>query len=147
MTPSARAQKGTPPDRLEVECARILPRLALIPEFRPWIQAAQGGDTDFRLLWNCFSLGAPLCTLLELIGTPPDPALGVSVLDHDNESCDPVQFVSSFIRRVRLLEIQGRIPYGEVFHPQDLFNGTFSGFTKVSSPGITFVPNAIPHSG
>jgi hypothetical protein len=132
--------KASPPDRLRVQCARVLPRLQLIPEFKPWLQISlettpllrKNKITPYSTLWHCFALGAPLCVLLDLLGTPSSPHLREEV-DHDSmeESLQREKILKSFIDRVQLLEVQGRLPYGEIFRVEDLFHGTHQGFAKV----------------
>src|ERR1700729_491152 len=131
MNPSA-GPKASPPDHLLVQCARVHPRLQLIPEFRPWLQISLKTSsllskhkiTPYTTLWYCFALGASLCVLLDLLGTP---SLSHA---HEDSNCDNMKLleqerlVKIFIDRVRLLEVQGRLPHGEVFRVEDLFNGT-----------------------
>ena len=136
------APKLSPPAHLQLECACVLPRLWSIPEFQPWLEVSllckdRHGETPFRHLWHCFSLGAPLCTLLDLLGTPSDTVLDIDFQDIDLDTnlklIDREKFVASFFRRVQLLEIQGRLGYGEVVRSGDLFDGTYAGFAKVLS--------------
>ena len=130
--------KVSPPAYLRVHCARVLPRLQLIPELKSWLQIALETSllsehrkiTPYITLWNCFALGAPLCVLLDLLGAPSSHAH--EDLDHDNgKLSEPERLVKTFIDGVRLLEIQGRLSFGEVFRGEDLFNGTHQGFAKV----------------
>ncbi|KAJ7255043.1 TKL/TKL-ccin protein kinase [Mycena haematopus] len=148
-----------PPDILRREARRIGARLDLIIEFRPWleyIKRTKHTTSPFTLLWETFALGAPLGTLLNLLGSPsprdltldsdkPDLGLG---LPHREK------YFTNFIQRVQLLELQQRLPFGEVLRVQDLFGGTSSGFAKVlktvgrvlnalqdSFPGVFVLPN------
>jgi len=138
MSHSHAGPKASPPDHLRVQCARILPRLQLIPEFKTWLQISsettsllsKNKTTSYNTLWHCFSLGAPLCVLLDLLGTP-----SVHVHeDMDRENIQPLEqekLMKSFINRVKILEAQGRLPYGEVLRAEDLFQGGHQGFAKV----------------
>ncbi|KAJ7145696.1 TKL/TKL-ccin protein kinase [Mycena epipterygia] len=125
-----------PSDHLRRECARILPRLELIYEFRPWIsltQHAKRATSPFILLWETFALGASLATLLNLLGSPPPRDLNIDADKYDTGLGLPhrEKYFTNFIQRVQLLELQQKIPFGEVLRVQDLFGGTNSGFAKV----------------
>lgn len=139
--------KVSPPDHLHVKCAQLLPRLRLIPEFKPWLDLClESGHIRYRskvtphaILWHCFSLGAPLCVLLDLLGTPSSGKLYSSAYgsDHDiSTSTEQEKMLRSFIDRVQLLEVQGRVPYGEIFRVEDLVGGTHPGFGKVSNHSV-----------
>lgn len=129
----------SPPDHLRVQCARILPRLQLIPEFGRWLQISsqttsllrKGKHSAYDTLWHCFYLGAPLCVLLDLLGSPSSANV-YDDLDLDNiHNLEHERMMKIFISRVRLLETQGKLPYGEVLRVEDLFKGTHRGFAKV----------------
>lgn len=128
-----------PSDQLCLECTGILARLSLIPELESWLHLEDssihktGNGSAFHTLWNVFSLGAPLCTLLDLLGTPAAHKhyAATDQCDLNIALTDRQKFVTSFIQRVQLLEIQQRLPYGEVVRTDDLFNGSSSGFAKV----------------
>src|ERR1700761_4536972 len=65
-----------PSDALRRDAARILPRLALIIEFRTFLDLVRHTKRPAAppaLLWETCALGAPLCTLLDLLGSPPPP--------------------------------------------------------------------------
>ena len=138
MKPAA-GPKPSPPDHLRVQCARVLPRLQLIPEFKPWLQislettslSGKNNVTVYNTLWYCFALGAPLCVLLDLLGTPSSSQVREEVNHDDMETLQQEKLLKSFVDRVHLLEVQGRLPYGEVFGVEDLFHGTHQGFAKV----------------
>ncbi|KAJ7619635.1 TKL/TKL-ccin protein kinase [Roridomyces roridus] len=153
-----------PSDLLRRESARILPRLRLIIEFRPWLDyikhTKRNTTSPFALLWETFALGVSLATLLNLLGSPPPRDLPPI----DNEKIDlglglphREKYFSNFIQRVQLLELQQKIPFGEVLRVQDLFGGTNSGFAKVlktvdrvlnalqdSYPGVFVLPKDAP---
>ena len=122
---------GSLPEHMRAQCARILPRLQLIPEFQPWIDVAlerislnayTRPTTQAALtLWHCFALGAPLCVLLDLLG-------------HSNRQISdssPEALVRIFIEGVLLLEAKRELPHGEILRLEDLFGGTHQGFAKV----------------
>ncbi|KIM89875.1 hypothetical protein PILCRDRAFT_812658 [Piloderma croceum F 1598] len=130
--------KPSPPDHLRVQCVRVLPRLQLIPEFRRWLPISsqttsllrKSQHTAYNTLWHCFYLGAPLCVLLDLLGSPSSANV-YEDLDLDNIQIEQERMMKSFISRVRLMETQGKLPYGEVLREEDLFKGTHQGFAKV----------------
>ncbi|KAJ7500959.1 TKL/TKL-ccin protein kinase [Mycena galericulata] len=163
-----------PSDHLRRTSARILPRLLLIIEFRPWLEYAQAAAvgtshataaSPFALLWETCALGAPLGTLLNLLGSPPPRDLHIQ-LDLADLKLGTVgglglphreKYFTNFIQRVQLLELQQKIPFGEVLRVQDLFGGTNSGFAKVlktvervltalqdSYPGLFVLPADAP---
>ncbi|KAF8169113.1 hypothetical protein K438DRAFT_2024728 [Mycena galopus ATCC 62051] len=127
-----------PSDALRREAQRIFARLDLIIEFRPWleyIKRTKHTTAPFPLLWETFALGASLATLLDLLGSPsprdilvtidPDkPDIGLGLPHRE-------KYFTNFIQRVQLLELQQKLPFGEVLRVQDLFGGTLSGFSKV----------------
>ncbi|KAJ7055648.1 TKL/TKL-ccin protein kinase [Mycena amicta] len=147
-----------PSDNLQRLAANLHSRLALVVELNPffdYIRRSKRPSSIFSLLWETLALGAPLCTLCTLLGSPPprdlhfDPEKDVDLgLPHRE------RFFTAFIQRVQLLELQAKIPFGEVFRVQDLFGGTASGFAKVlktvervlvalqySYPGIFHLPH------
>lgn len=131
--------KPSSPDHLRVQCTRVRARLQLIPEFESWLDIAlerymlrnnnksltfrSTPDTTSQTLWHCFALGAPLCVLLDLLGATADRHIIKSLLLEE--------LVENFVDRIQLLELQGRLPYGEVLRAEDLFGGTHQGFAKV----------------
>jgi len=132
--------RPSPPDHLLVQCALILPRLQLIPEFRLWLQISSqttsllktSKHSAYYTLWHCFYLGAPLCVLLDLLGSPSSANVYEDLDLSDNiQTLEQERMMKSFISRVRLLETQGKLPYGEVLREEDLFKGTHQGFAKV----------------
>ncbi|KAJ7085379.1 TKL/TKL-ccin protein kinase [Mycena belliarum] len=149
-----------PSDHLRRDSARILPRLRLIIEFRPWLEhtkLTKRTSSAFALLWETFALGAPLATLLNLLGSPPPRDLNPDTAA-DLRLPHREKYFTNFIQRVQLLELQQKIPFGEVLRVQDLFGGTNSGFAKVlktvervlgalqdSYPGLFVLPNDAAH--
>ncbi|KAJ7731934.1 TKL/TKL-ccin protein kinase [Mycena maculata] len=125
-----------PSNHLRRESARILPRLRLIIEFRPWLEYAKRTKhptSSFALLWETFALGASLATLLDLLGSPPPRDLQIDADKSDLGLGLPhrEKYFTNFIQRIQLLELQNKLPFGEVLRVQDLFGGTNSGFAKV----------------
>ncbi|KAF9013172.1 hypothetical protein BDQ17DRAFT_1536866 [Cyathus striatus] len=125
-------------DQLRMESFRTLTWLRLVFEFRPWLEHIQDHfrrdyDNPIRLLWNCFVLGAPLCTLLDLLGLPtPKPlAAAPETFDFDLSLDQRKQYILYFIDKIRILEIQRQLPYGEVLRIEDFFQGTTVGFSRV----------------
>ncbi|KDQ54702.1 hypothetical protein JAAARDRAFT_401926 [Jaapia argillacea MUCL 33604] len=119
---------------VRVQSIRILLRLRAIPETKPWFSSFPVHHHLYHLaLWEAFSLGAPLCILLELLGAPSfnnfNGIEGSYGIDPDSDHRE--KLLVDFIQRVRLLEIQGRLPYGEAFRAEDLLDRTISGFMKV----------------
>ncbi|KAJ7166663.1 TKL/TKL-ccin protein kinase [Mycena filopes] len=160
-----------PSDTLRREAWRILARLDLIIEFRPWLdhikhtKHAIVANSPFALLWETFALGASLATLLNLLGSAPPRDLTIDAaasVEKDFKTefglglAHREKYFTNFIQRVQLLELQQKIPYGEVLRVQDLFGGSNSGFSKVlktvsrvltaiqdSFPGLFVLP---PHA-
>ncbi len=119
-----------PSDELRLDSFRILCRLRIITELRPWVgrYANVKPYAAVRVLWECLSLGAPLCTLLNMLAPP---YLDVDV-DFDLPLDRRISLFTNFIERVGLLEIQSRLAYGEVLRVDDLFGATTTGFAKAS---------------
>ncbi|KAL5520253.1 hypothetical protein ACEPAG_9466 [Sanghuangporus baumii] len=132
------------PRSLKDLSAQLLPRLRLIPEFRCWLPPAYIVDncswdilepktSQALTLWNSLSQGTPLLILLDLLGSKTG---GNSLVyegnkgDEDNQSTNAV-FIAEFLRRVEILEIQGRLSYGEIFRVEEFLSGSCSGFIKV----------------
>ncbi|KAJ6542835.1 TKL/TKL-ccin protein kinase [Mycena capillaripes] len=148
-----------PSDTLRREARRILARLDLIIEFRPWlehIKHTKRTTSSFTLLWETFALGVSLATLLNLLSAPSprDLTLDADKSDFGLGLPHREKYFTNFIQRVQLLELQQKIPFGEVLRVQDLFGGTNSGFAKVlktvervlhalqdSFPGVFVLPN------
>ncbi|KAK0201152.1 TKL/TKL-ccin protein kinase [Desarmillaria ectypa] len=141
-----------PSEQLRLDSFRILSRLLLIVEFKPWFcreTRCSEPNQAYRILWECFSLGAPLCTLLNLLSPPYHRV----TFEFELSMGERVAFFAKFIERVRLLEIQGLLPYGEVLHVDDMFGRSNPGFARVlktvqsvlcalqgSYPGLFVVP-------
>ncbi len=120
-----------PSELLRLDSFRTLSRLLLVVEFKPWFdREARCSEPDqaYRILWECFSLGAPFWTLLNLLSPPYHRVAFEFELSMDER----VAFFTKFIERVRLLEIQGLLPYGEVLRVDDMFGRSNTGFARVS---------------
>ena len=120
-----------PTDQLRLESFRVLSRLLLITELRPWLGSSSSAGTPgsaFQTLWTCLTLGAPLCALLNMLAPP---YIDVDV-DYDLPLDGRMTFFTNFIERVKLLEMQGRLTYGEVLRVEDMYGETCTGFAKVS---------------
>ncbi|KAK0471351.1 TKL/TKL-ccin protein kinase [Armillaria novae-zelandiae] len=141
-----------PSEQLRLDSFRILSRLLLVVEFQPWFdrepRCSEPGQA-YRILWECFLLGSPLWTLLNLLSPPYHCVAFEFELSMDER----VAFFTQFIDRVRLLEIQGLLPYGEVLRVDDMFGRSNTGFARVlktvqsilcalqgSYPGLFVVP-------
>ena len=127
-------------DQLRLETFQTISRLQLIFEFRIWLQYTRDNvprrfDSSLVRLWDCMSFGAPLCTLLELLGSPTPRNLLVypEEFSFDLTVEERKPYINSFIQRVNALETQGRLPYSEVIRVEDFTNGTLNGYTRVSS--------------
>ncbi|KAF9525854.1 hypothetical protein CPB83DRAFT_858745 [Crepidotus variabilis] len=150
-----------PTDSLRLESFKTLSRLQLIFEFQPWLQYSieytrRRVNSPYFQLWDCLCFGAPLNTLLELVGSPTPRQLSVTADEFDfNLSADERgRYFSSFIRRVQALENQGRLPFGEVLKVNDFMDGQSAGFSRIlrtvnrilftldaSYPGLFTVPH------
>jgi len=130
-----------PSDQLRLESFQTLSRLQLIFEFRVWLEYTRDNvprrfDSPLVRLWDCFSFGGPLCTLLELLSSPTPPHLRVypEEFDFDLDMEQRKTYIESFIQRTNTLEVQGRLSYGEVVKLEDFVGGTLSGYARVSCP-------------
>lgn len=128
-----------PSDQLRLESFQTLSRLQLIFEFRVWLEYTRDNvprrfDSPLVRLWDCFSFGAPLCTLLDLMGAPTPRQLLVypEEFDFDLPMNERKMYIESFIHRTNILETQGRLSYGEVVRIEDFVGGTLSGYARVS---------------
>lgn len=126
------------PASLRAQYAHILPRLLLIPEFAAWFdlcaQYLPSSVEPLHHLWFCFCLGAPLCTLLELLGVHTSGKLAADSEHFEMEDSTEdrrTALVASFIQGIRMLELQNRISHGEVFRTEHLFDRSAIGFAKV----------------
>ncbi|KAF8073945.1 TKL/TKL-ccin protein kinase, partial [Lyophyllum atratum] len=127
-----------PPDHLRLQSFQILSRLELIQQFRPWLEYTRyhvfrKHHTPLELLWDCFSFGAPVGTLLNLLGSP-SPSHLIEHVEYFNFGIGVEEreaYFMSFIHRVQLLEIQRRLPYGEVLRCDDFLSDASSAFAKV----------------
>lgn len=128
-----------PTEHLRQESFKSLSRLHLISEFKPWLEYTRDYvqrrvNSPFLLLWDCICFGAPLNTLLELMGSPTPRHLSVPIDEFDfNVSIEQrEQLFSNFIQRVHSLESQGRLSYGEVLRVDDFTSGINAGYLRVS---------------
>jgi len=128
------------PDHLRLQSFQILSRLELIRQFRPWLDLTRyhvyrRHRAPSALLWDCFSFGAPLGTLLSLLGSPAPSDLVQHVEDFDfGIGVEArVAYFRAFIQRVQLLEMQGMLPYGEVLRCEDFWSDSSAAFAKVCS--------------
>ncbi|KAJ3742898.1 TKL/TKL-ccin protein kinase [Lentinula detonsa] len=122
----------TPTDSLRLESIKILAKLELIIEFKSWIPAqSYQKQPAYERLFDCFSLGAPLGILLDLLGSPAPSNVDVDNFDFSLSFAEREEYMRKFIQRVHVLELQGRLSFGEVMRVEDLFNGTSLGFMKV----------------
>lgn len=127
-----------PTDQLRLESFKTFSRLQLITEFKPWVDFSRDYvqrrvDSPYFLLWDCICLGAPLNTLLELLGshTPRHLAFQVDEFDFSLSVKQREEFFASFIQRVQALESQGRLSFGEVLRVADFTAGLNAGFFRV----------------
>ncbi|KAJ3517430.1 hypothetical protein NLJ89_g512 [Agrocybe chaxingu] len=139
-------------DHLRLESFKTLSRLQLIFEFRPWLEYSREYtrrrvNSPYFLLWDCICFGAPLNTLLELIGSPTPRHLAVTADDFDFglPIAERLPFFHSFIHRVQLLESQEKLSYGEVLKAEDFTAGLNAGFLRVLNT-INRVLNALYES-
>jgi hypothetical protein len=129
-----------PPEHLRLQSFLVLSWLKSIHAFEPWLEYTRlyvygrRNHTPVELLWHCFSFGAPLCTLLNLLGSPSPQDLKITPEDFDfGISVEGRElYFSSFIQRVQILEVQGRLTYGEVLRGEEFLSGTCPAFAKVS---------------
>lgn len=127
-----------PTDQLRLESFKTLSRLQLILDFKPWLDFSRDYvrrrvDSPYFLLWDCICFGAPLNTLLELLGSPTPRHLSFQVDEFDFSLSvkQREEFFASFIQRVQAFESQGRLSFGEVLRVQDFTAGLSSGFSRV----------------
>ncbi|TFK27549.1 TKL/TKL-ccin protein kinase [Coprinopsis marcescibilis] len=127
-----------PTDHIRLESFKTLSKLQLIFEFRTWLEYLRDHvprrfDSPVNLLWDCMSLGAPIGTLLDLLGSPTPRELQVFAdsFNFDLSMDDRRTFVESFIHRVNMLEVQGRLVYGEVVKIDDFLVASLPGYTRV----------------
>jgi hypothetical protein len=126
-----------PSDHLKRESGRILARLRLIPEFSPFLDytrhSKRTGST-VTLLWETFVLGASLSVLLNLLGSPPPRDLHIDADKSDFGLALPhrERFFTNFIQRLQLLELQRRLPFGEVLRASRLLS--LASYTSDGDP-------------
>jgi len=122
-----------PTDALCMDSCRILARLRLIQQFQSWLDLSAlrvySPSTAVADLWQCLSSGVPLCVLLDLLGAPQASVR----LKSPRNTQDRVSCIEHFIESVRILEITGRLPFGEGMRVDDLLNGSTNGFARVST--------------
>ncbi|KAH9480786.1 Tyrosine-protein kinase isoform SRK4 [Psilocybe cubensis] len=127
-----------PSELLCQESFKTLSRLHLISEFKPWLEytreyVRRRVNSPFLLLWDCICFGAPLNTLLQLLGSPTPRYLSVSAdeFDFNVSIAQREQLFSNFIQRVQTLESQGRLSYGEVLRVDDFTSGINAGYLRI----------------
>ena len=127
-----------PTDQLRLESFKTFSRLQLIIEFKPWLDFSRDYvrrrvDSPYFLLWDCICFGAPLNTLLELLGSPTPRHLAFQVVEFDFSVSlkQREEFFASFIQRVQALESQGLLSYWEVLRVEDFTAGLNVGFFRV----------------
>jgi hypothetical protein len=127
-----------PTDQLRLESFKTFSRLQLILEFKPWLDFSREYirrrvESPYLLLWDCICFGAPLNTLLELLGspTPRHLAFQVDEFDFSLSVKQREEFFGSFIQRVQALELQGHLSFGEVLRVGDFTAGLNPGFFRV----------------
>ncbi|KAF5333809.1 hypothetical protein D9758_015235 [Tetrapyrgos nigripes] len=136
MSTSLLRAPGAPTEHLCLENTKILTKLQLIAEFKHWLDHTRDclhrNEAPFKILFDCFAVGASLGVLLDLPGSPAPSHLSVDVETFDFQlgMPDREKLFANFIQRVYFLEIQGKPRYGEVLRIEDLFGGTNSRFMK-----------------
>ncbi|KAF5317899.1 hypothetical protein D9758_017808 [Tetrapyrgos nigripes] len=137
MSTSLLRAPRAPTEHLCLESTKFLAKLQLIAEFKHWLDHTRDclhrNEPSFKILFDCFAVGASLGVLLDLPGSPAPSHLSVDVETSDFQlgMPDREKFFANFTQRVHFLEIQGKPRYGEVLRIEDLFGGTSSGFMKV----------------
>ncbi|KAH6912739.1 TKL/TKL-ccin protein kinase [Coprinopsis sp. MPI-PUGE-AT-0042] len=127
-----------PSDQVRAESFRALSRLQLIFEFRHWLQhlrdnVARRYDSPVILLWDCMSFGAPMGALLDLLGSPAPSELQTTADSFDWKLSidDRTVQVESFIHRINMLQVEGRIPNEESLQVDDILGAGVPGYAKV----------------
>ncbi len=104
-----------PSNQLKRQCFRIFSLLQFIPELASWVedacacqQAVPKRDTSlyaYHVVWQLISCAAPLGILLDILGSLPSGS-------HYPLGADPLALFENFIERVRLFELEGKLPFG-----------------------------------
>ncbi len=135
-----------PSELLRLDSFRTLSRLLLVVEFKPWfgregtLQRARPGvshTVGVFLAWGA------IMDALDLLSPPYHHIAFEFELSMDER----VAFFTKFIERVRLLEIQGLLPYGEVLRVDDMFGRSNAGFARVSLWFIYTMPLSLHATG
>ncbi|KAF9502060.1 hypothetical protein BDN71DRAFT_1459245 [Pleurotus eryngii] len=123
-----------PSNQLKRQCFRTLSLLQLIPELASWLedacacqQAAPKRDTSmyaYCVVWRLVSWAAPLGVLLDILGSLPSGS-------HHPMGAGALALFENFIQRVRLFELEGTLPFGEVLRLEDLLGCSCAGFSRI----------------
>ncbi|KAL4265525.1 Protein kinase domain-containing protein [Pleurotus pulmonarius] len=123
-----------PSIQLKRQCFRIFSLLQFIPELASWVEdacacqhAVPKRDTSlyaYHVVWQLISCAAPLGILLDILGSLPSGS-------HYPLGADPLALFESFIERVRLFELEGKLPFGEVIRLEDLLGCSCTGFSRI----------------
>ncbi|KAG9217667.1 hypothetical protein CCMSSC00406_0003644 [Pleurotus cornucopiae] len=123
-----------PSNQLKRQCFRTLSLLQLIPELASWLEdacacqlAATKRDTSmyaYCVVWRLVSWVAPLGVLLDILGSLPSGS-------HHSLGAGSLALFENFIQRVRLFELEGTLPFGEVLRLEDLLGCSCAGFSRI----------------
>ena len=133
------------PDDLKKLCAKILPRLRLIPELFHWfdvfgLQETGSGEQEYhnqlpvKDLWRCLVRGKPIQILLEMLSSTgaSDWMQGTDAEDFFDDDSQR-EYISIIITTINALETQRVLSYGETFRADRFLQGNASEFIKVAA--------------
>ena len=138
--PSVRGPSSLYPPILKALSVDLYFRLWLIPEFSKHLYCSPPNLSHENVqgeiapvLWDCFERGESLHVLLDLLASRNGTSAASQALGGLREGFVPSreELHAEFLKRVEVLEAQKVIPYGESFRPQDLMEGSTTGFLKV----------------
>lgn len=142
----------SPTDNLYLETFKTLSRLQLVVQFRPWLEYTRDyvfrrADSPYFLFWDCILFGAPLNTLLELLGshTPRHLVVTPDEFDFTLSAEERTPFFVSFIQRVQALESHRDIPFGEVLKLEDFTGSQNASFLRVRKTCFSLLPRSITY--